>query len=206
MPPEPGSNRPFSPFLLVSSLFFLLYSSLPVFSQATSANSSGPILKKAAASLRKPHRPKSKARSPQALQRRWREAYREGDQQRERGYDSPSEAAHYYLQKRLPTNERSLPVEKYLDASQKMQRMQRHSSVASTRLAVSTRAAGEVSGILQPGLQTWSPLGPGNIGGRTRALVIDSNDANIMYAGGCSRGGCGSPSMLAVAGRLSLIS
>lgn len=34
----------------------------------------------------------------------------------------------------------------------------------------------------------WSFLGPGNIGGRTRTLVIDSDDPNVMYAGGVSGG------------------
>ncbi|MCU1308278.1 MAG: hypothetical protein JWN45_2973 [Acidobacteriaceae bacterium] len=32
------------------------------------------------------------------------------------------------------------------------------------------------------------PLGPGNVGGRTRALLIDSNDANTMYAAGVAGG------------------
>jgi photosystem II stability/assembly factor-like uncharacterized protein len=34
----------------------------------------------------------------------------------------------------------------------------------------------------------WTFLGPGNIGGRTRTLVIDSTDPNVMYAGGVSGG------------------
>lgn len=34
----------------------------------------------------------------------------------------------------------------------------------------------------------WKNMGPTNIGGRTRALLIDNNDATIMYAGGVSGG------------------
>jgi photosystem II stability/assembly factor-like uncharacterized protein len=34
----------------------------------------------------------------------------------------------------------------------------------------------------------WTPLGPGNIGGRTRALVIDPREPRNMYAGGVSGG------------------
>ena len=34
----------------------------------------------------------------------------------------------------------------------------------------------------------WTFLGPGNIGGRTRTLVIDPTDPNVMYAGGVSGG------------------
>ncbi|HEX9981820.1 MAG TPA: hypothetical protein VGF69_01020 [Thermoanaerobaculia bacterium] len=37
-------------------------------------------------------------------------------------------------------------------------------------------------------LQEWDYLGPGNIGGRTRVLVIDPNDTNVMYAGAVSGG------------------
>jgi len=34
----------------------------------------------------------------------------------------------------------------------------------------------------------WTFLGPGNIGGRTDALLIDPNDTNTMYAGAVSGG------------------
>lgn len=34
----------------------------------------------------------------------------------------------------------------------------------------------------------WEPLGPGNIGGRTRALLIDPDNAQVMVAGGVSGG------------------
>jgi hypothetical protein len=35
---------------------------------------------------------------------------------------------------------------------------------------------------------TWNELGPDNVGGRTRAILIDKNDPDIMYAGGVSGG------------------
>ena len=35
---------------------------------------------------------------------------------------------------------------------------------------------------------TWNELGPDNIGGRTRAILIDKNNPDIMYAGGVSGG------------------
>ncbi len=34
----------------------------------------------------------------------------------------------------------------------------------------------------------WSELGPDNVGGRTRAILIDKNNPNIIYAGGVSGG------------------
>jgi photosystem II stability/assembly factor-like uncharacterized protein len=39
-----------------------------------------------------------------------------------------------------------------------------------------------------PSLQGWTFLGPGNIGGRTRALVIDPAHPEIVYAGGVAGG------------------
>lgn len=38
------------------------------------------------------------------------------------------------------------------------------------------------------GITTWIEIGPGNIGGRTRAIVIDPTDSNIMYAAGVAGG------------------
>src|SRR5262249_18703699 len=34
----------------------------------------------------------------------------------------------------------------------------------------------------------WTSLGPGNLGGRTRALVVNPSNPNVMYAGGVSGG------------------
>ena len=35
---------------------------------------------------------------------------------------------------------------------------------------------------------TWNELGPDNMGGRTRAILVDKNNANTIYAGGVSGG------------------
>jgi len=45
-----------------------------------------------------------------------------------------------------------------------------------------------VAQALLPVHAPWSYLGPGNIGGRTRPLVIDPNDSNTIYAGAVSGG------------------
>jgi hypothetical protein len=34
----------------------------------------------------------------------------------------------------------------------------------------------------------WSEMGPSNVGGRTRAILFDKNDPNVMYAGGVAGG------------------
>ncbi|MEO1128192.1 MAG: dockerin type I domain-containing protein, partial [Planctomycetota bacterium] len=44
------------------------------------------------------------------------------------------------------------------------------------------------SGAPLGGISGWSELGPGNIGGRTRTLVIDHNNTDILYTGGVSGG------------------
>ena len=49
-------------------------------------------------------------------------------------------------------------------------------------------AAGAWRAAAGPVLGTWNPLGPGNVGGRTRALVIDPASPNTMYAGGVAGG------------------
>ena len=38
------------------------------------------------------------------------------------------------------------------------------------------------------GVQGWNGIGPGNIGGRTRAIVFDPQDPDIMYAAGVAGG------------------
>ena len=38
------------------------------------------------------------------------------------------------------------------------------------------------------GVVGWSAIGPGNIGGRTRAIVFDPDDPDVMYAAGVAGG------------------
>ena len=38
------------------------------------------------------------------------------------------------------------------------------------------------------GVLGWKELGPGNVGGRTRAIVVDPNDPDVMYAAGVAGG------------------
>ncbi len=104
-------------------------------------------------------------------------------------YNEPRERAKHFLQKRLPAGERDFPVEKYFEAQERMRGM-RHFSTALDRL-VSNRE--NLSAPLDrvefdPTQSTWTPLGPGNIGGRTRAILINPQDANVMYAAGVSGG------------------
>jgi len=52
----------------------------------------------------------------------------------------------------------------------------------------STEKAPKKNFVAARALGQWEPLGPGNIGGRTRTLVIHPTQPDIMYAGGVSGG------------------
>src|SRR5258706_1938155 len=100
-------------------------------------------------------------------------------------YDSPEAAAKYYLQRRLPPGSKRLPVESFFTAREHMARMPKHSPGVTN---VSGASPAGASPVLQQGLDVWQPLGPGNIGGRTRAFLIDSANPNIMYSAGVAGG------------------
>jgi photosystem II stability/assembly factor-like uncharacterized protein len=102
----------------------------------------------------------------------------------------PDEAQEYFHAKRAPVGETAVPVERYFTAQEQMRRMPQHSTVRGTFLP--SRAELEEKGIsyvsAAASLGAWSSLGPGNIGGRTRSLVIDPRRPEVMYAGGVAGG------------------
>jgi uncharacterized protein (TIGR03437 family) len=104
-------------------------------------------------------------------------------------FDKPREATRYFVQKRLPEGEKELPLEKYFEAQEQMRGMQ-YFSTALDRIVTKgeNRTASLSAAEMAPEAATWTPLGPGNIGGRTRALLINPQDANLMYAAGVSGG------------------
>jgi photosystem II stability/assembly factor-like uncharacterized protein len=80
-----------------------------------------------------------------------------------------------------------LPVERYFDAKQRLRRM----PVYSSRLRQFVAAAATAKDAAREraiSLGQWTPLGPGNIGGRTRVLVINPRDPNLMYTAGVAGG------------------
>ena len=104
-------------------------------------------------------------------------------------YDKPKEAQEFYFQQRVAPGGTAIPVEKYTAAWNKMVYMPRYSSSQQSFLP-SISNTGKTTLPLTPGnnFSGWSSLGPGNIGGRTRALVIDKNTPATMYAAGVSGG------------------
>ena len=98
-------------------------------------------------------------------------------------YDQPGEAAEFYRLKRLPEGETEIPVDRYFVAREHMRLMPQYSSALGRQLpslAEMKEAEAESA--------TWTSLGPGNIGGRTRALLINPADAQVMYAAGVAGG------------------
>lgn len=109
---------------------------------------------------------------------------KEQERHKER-YDSPSEAAEFYNSKRAPDG-KNLPMERYFTAMEQIKKMPRYDSSSAT-FAPSQEEQGLNTQQLEA-LGTWAALGPGNVGGRTRALLIDPTNTTTMYAAGVSGG------------------
>jgi hypothetical protein len=103
-----------------------------------------------------------------------------------KAYDQPAEANDYFWLKRSPDGHSPVPVERYLEAIEHMKRMPQYST-ADKAVLPSLKELGSAS-IETEALGAWTPLGPGNIGGRTRALLINPASPNIMYAAGVAGG------------------
>jgi hypothetical protein len=111
-------------------------------------------------------------------------------------FDQPGEAQQYYADKRSPDGR---PVDQSLTfkAIQAVQSMPVHSTAdesSRTNSVPTTPAPGGPEGggsftSVSGGLGgSWQHLGPGDIGGRTRSLVINPGDPSIMWAAGVGGG------------------
>ena len=81
----------------------------------------------------------------------------------------------FFRLKRLAEGDTELPVEKYLAAYRQMELMPQH-TFGNDNLLPSRKQMGKNA--VLPG---WTSLGPGNVGGRTRALVIHPTVPTTMY-------------------------
>ncbi|MCG3162642.1 MAG: hypothetical protein JMDDDDMK_03935 [Acidobacteria bacterium] len=131
------------------------------------------------------------ASSPQrAISNRLEDEEEEERRERER-YDQPGEAAEFYRQKRLAEGETELPVEKYVAAMERMRDLPVYST-RSKQMFSSRREmlnSAQSFGAASPDLlNNWTPLGPGNVGGRTRALLIHPANPDVIYAAAAAGG------------------
>jgi hypothetical protein len=86
---------------------------------------------------------------------------------------SPDLAIEYYAMRRAGTDDLH---RSYAKARAAIRAMSRHSTVTTDAEGAATPSG------------RWRFLGPGNIGGRTRVVIIDPDDPNVMYAAGVSGG------------------
>lgn len=86
----------------------------------------------------------------------------------------------------------TISPEMYFPALQQMRKMPRISSALGERYPALARPqdppVSPFAATPATALGAWSNLGPANQGGRTRALLIDPTNPNIMYAGGVAGG------------------
>jgi len=101
--------------------------------------------------------------------------------------DQGLEAAEFHKLKRVPPGEKEIPVEQYFEAFERLRRMPRYST-AQGKLLPSLAEAGAAAEAEEAAQLIWTALGPGNIGGRTRALLFDPPNPDVIYAAGVSGG------------------
>ncbi len=121
------------------------------------------------------------AKPPAVLEKKW---LRGGPKRRA---DLPDQAAKHFALKRVPKGQVGIPVERYAAAIAHARRMPQQSTARKTlwpsraEMNLSPEAAEALLG-------GWTPLGPGNIGGRTRGLLVDPLTPATMYAAGVAGG------------------
>lgn len=105
-------------------------------------------------------------------------------------FDEPDAAMEHYWRKRQGPTADHDPNAAYHKAREQVKRMNRYSTRLGARIPSGPRSPGRSveKRTSAPALATWDFLGPGNIGGRTRTLVIHPDQPEIMYAGGVSGG------------------
>jgi photosystem II stability/assembly factor-like uncharacterized protein len=107
-------------------------------------------------------------------------------------FDQPAEALVYFLAKRLPEGQLTLSPDSYLPALAQADSMPTYSTALQQFVprgtSVGTLEGGGVATATSSGPGTWSALGPGNIGGRTRAILIHPTTPDTMWAAGVAGG------------------
>ena len=95
----------------------------------------------------------------------------------EREFDQPQEAQDFFVMKRAPGGAGPLDASLYTPAINQIQQNQKY--VIKTGQVFPSNA-GPVG--------AWTFLGPGKIGGRTRAIIIDPANSSVMYAAAVAGG------------------
>ncbi|MEL6796183.1 MAG: hypothetical protein AAFO89_05100, partial [Planctomycetota bacterium] len=85
--------------------------------------------------------------------------------------DKPQEAMDFFMAQRLTPEMDGYPIKQ----------------IEATAAEIRAREV-QNRGVSPGGITGWEPIGPGNIGGRTRGFVIDPTNPDILYAGGVAGG------------------
>lgn len=107
-----------------------------------------------------------------ALQEKKTKLQREGPKR----FDQPAEAQEFYVRQRRPRGQTELPIDRL------------YAELAALRLREKSLVKRGRENNRPGGIAAWTAIGPGNIGGRTRTIVIDPTDPNTMYAAGVTGG------------------
>lgn len=106
-------------------------------------------------------------------------------------FDRPDDALEFYWAKRSP-NGQPVPISELAEAAEQAEALPLHDRIARTGSPHLTgaplptpTAEGSASGTLG---EAWKPLGPGNIGGRSRAFLIHRTKNNLMWTAGVAGG------------------
>jgi photosystem II stability/assembly factor-like uncharacterized protein len=108
------------------------------------------------------------------------------DKKSKETYSEAAEAHEYFYLKRSPDGHTPVSPELYIRAIRQAELMPQYSSSRNRFYPPQKEMAGKQ--IEAAELGSWTHLGPGNIGGRTRALLIDPANPDIMYSGGVAGG------------------
>lgn len=119
------------------------------------------------------------------IDRRRMEREREELEEKRERYDKPAEAAEYFRTKRLPEGEFDLPVERYLIAAERIRELPQYSTIRRRMLPSIRDRAGAKENQAD---EWWKQLGPGNVGGRTRVLLVNPVNPQVIYAAAAAGG------------------
>jgi photosystem II stability/assembly factor-like uncharacterized protein len=109
-------------------------------------------------------------------------AYLSGELKAKTPNDRPKQAQQFYKYKRMNAAE-EIPIEKYLAASSQFSK-----KVSLSGIIAPTNNSSLVPDVA-PGTFVWNNIGPGNVGGRTRAILVQGTSPNYtIYAGGVAGG------------------
>lgn len=116
-------------------------------------------------------------------------AKRLADKQQRMRFDQPGEALQWDYRKRTINPNQPLPMERYIQALEKMETMPQVSTALGKRLPSRQQLRQtRLSDTERQSLGAWTELGPGNIGGRTRKLFVNPTDPSILFTGGVGGG------------------